>query len=283
MLGKVDFLYVFNYRAPYFQDAFERLLFSIKSIKNQDVTVCISNNSPQCIQKKVSEVIENFKYHHQVYNGLFNKALCINYAVKNLVETDYFIISDVDLVYSKDHIQRLKLKIDNLTTPSEKIRFITYNYNLHPRFEKPKLARVAARIPFVRKYFQDENYYFPYSYSSDFTVLDQLPKSAGGFAHGNGLVHLETFMALRGYDEEMIGYGPEDGLFNTRISKVNRVIYDNLPDTASYHLWHPRFHMIQVEKNIKNWQEKTVFYNSLKNPTYEQLRANLSCEDWGVM
>ena len=112
-------------------------------------------------------------------------------------------------------------------------------------------------------------------------MLDQLPRSKGGYAHGNGLIHTQTFFDIQGYDEEMIGYGPEDDLFNIRISKINRIIYDNLNDTASFHLWHPRFHMIQFEKNMEIWRNRKHYYNSLIDPNISDLKANLNKNKWG--
>jgi predicted glycosyltransferase involved in capsule biosynthesis len=110
-----------------------------------------------------------------------------------------------------------------------------------------------------------------------------MPKAKGGYAHGNGLIHLESFMKIRGYDEEMIGYGPEDDLFNTRISKINNIIYDNSIENATMHLWHPRFHMIQHKKNMQIWKERKAFYNSLMNPTIEDIKGNKTKKEWGII
>ena len=51
-------------------------------------------------------------------------------------------------------------------------------------------------------------------YSSSYAELNALRKARIGLAHGNGLIHLDSFNSIRGYNEEMIGYGPEDDLFN---------------------------------------------------------------------
>jgi len=283
MLQTLDFLYVFNFHAPYFADALERLKYSIKSINDQDVNICISNNSPICIHDEVAKIIGDFRYKHTIYKGPFSRALGINYAVRNLVETEYFLISDIDLVYSRDHVQRLKLKVESLAPNEENVRVINYNYNLKPVLKKSTFVGYASKTPFIRRFFSDDDYYTAHPYSSDFTILDQLPKSPGGFAHGNGLIHTESFMKIRGYDEEMIGYGPEDTLFNLRIGKINRLIYDNLQDTASFHLWHPRFHMIQFEKNMQIWRDRAEHYNSLDNIEYQDVMGNVHGHDWGVI
>lgn len=283
MENKIDFLYIFNYSTPFFKEALDRLLLSIESIKNQNINICICNNSPFCIYDEVSIITKDFKYIHKEYNGPFSKALGINYGVKNLVKTEYFILSDIDLIYSSDHIQRLMFKFHSMANDGEKIRFVCYNYNLMPNINKPEFARSLSKFPIVRRFFQDRKYQVPHDYSSNYIHLDQLPKYAGGYAHGNGLIHLDTFMRIRGYDEDMIGHGPEDSLFNNRISKVNRIIYDNLPDTATYHLWHPEYNRIQIKKNMQIWESRSNYYSTIKNPTFIDVSANLNQKDWGVI
>ena len=281
LVEKIDFLYIFNFNDEFFEDALDRLTYSILSIKDQNVSICISNNSKKCIYEYISTLIKNFRYIHKPHHGNFSRALCINYGVKNLVKTEYFLISDIDLIYPRDFIQRLLQKCNNLKRENELIRFICYNYNLKPNISYHKFYRCANRIPFIKNF----KYFHPkatkHFYTHEYEILDQLEKEKGGYAHGNGLIHLESFHLIQGYDEEMIGYGPEDGLFNTRIGKINRLIYDNLQDTATFHLWHPRFHMIQFEENVKNWKDKISYYNSLKNPTYNDVIANKNSEKWG--
>jgi hypothetical protein len=163
------------------------------------------------------------------------------------------------------------------------IRLITYNYNLLPEIEISSAQQSLKKIPFFGRLVKTNGIEKPHKYTHEYEVLDQLPKAKGGYAHGNGIIHKDSFFKIKGYDEEMIGYGPEDDLFNTRISKINRIIYDNLPDTASFHLWHPRFHMIQFEKNVQIWRERKAYFNSLLNPSYIDVIANKTKKDWGMI
>lgn len=281
MNSKIDILYVFNFSNIDINNAILRLRCSLKSIVMQNVQICISNNSETCILDAISDIDPNIKYIHTFCNKPFSRALGINYGVKKLVTTEYFIISDIDLVYSKDHIQRLFIKFEFLKRPNELIRFVTYNYNLQPIIQTSFIGKLLNKIPIINKYASIFTKESPHLYSHEYEVLDQIPKSNGGYAHGNGLIHKDSFYKIKGYDEEMIGYGPEDDLFNTRISKINRIIYDNLNDTSTFHLWHPRFQMIQFEKNMEIWKQKKSYINSLLNPTIEDIIANKNKKDWG--
>lgn len=276
---KIDFLYIFNFEAPAFDGAIQRLRYSIESIKNQNVNICLSNNSKECILKYIEDLVPNIKYIHKNYSGPFSRALGINFAVKNLVQTEYFIISDIDLIYQKKHIELLIDKVNKLEV-NLPIRYVMYNYNEEPQYSYNFAYSKNRYISFIGRKLSAIKQPL---YSSNFEELIKLPKSKGGFAHGNGLIHLDSFMKIRGYDEEMIGYGPEDDLFNTRISKINYIVYDDDMKNATMHLWHPRFHMIQHKKNMQIWSDKKTYYNSLKNPTVEDVKGNINKKEWGVI
>lgn len=280
---RLDLLYVFNFQDDLVELALERFKLSLLSIKNQHVNICISNNSNICIFSDVKEIITEFKYIHKPFSGHFSRALSINFGVKNLVETEYFIISDVDLIYSPDHIQRLYNKCNLLIRDDEAIRYICYNYNLKPIVSYPRFYSYLIKLPIINRFKFLEPCVRKHHYTHEYVVLDQLDKENGGFAHGNGLIHLSSFLLIQGYDEELIGYGPEDDLFNARIGKINRLIYDNLADTSTFHLWHPRYNMIQFEENMRIWKEKKKFYSSLVNPSINDLKANIKNKEWGII
>lgn len=280
---KLDFLYVFNFQDELIDSALERMKFSLLSIKDQNVNICISNNSNICIYTILSEIIGEFKYVHKPFSAQFSRALSINFGVKNLVNTEYFIISDVDLVYSSDHIQRLYDKCNMMIKDYEKIRFVCYNYNLKPTLTYSNFYSFIKKLPFVNRLKNFQIRLEKHHYTHEYVVLDQLEKENGGYAHGNGLIHLDSFFSIQGYDEELIGYGPEDVLFNTRIGKINRLIYDNLSDTSTFHLWHPRYNMIQFDENMRIWEEKKSHLNNLVNPGISDLKANINKKEWGTM
>lgn len=269
----MDILYIFNFEPEHLEGALRRFRYSLESLASQGGRICVSNNSEVCIRSHIADLAPGMAYVHRPYRGPFSRAHGINFGVRTLVESEYFMISDVDLVYRPTHIASVRNKMAwAAETTSRPLRMVFWNYNLQPKY-RPQwmnrrfLRRFAATSPHVE--------------SSDYSLLAALPNNSGGFAHGNGIIHFDSFVRLRGYDEEMIGYGPEDDLFNTRIGKLNEIIYDDGDDTASIHLWHPRLRMIQPKKNMKIWQERKAYYNSLINPTWDDLMANKNKTIWG--
>jgi len=178
---------------------------------------------------------------------IFSRAHAINFGVKQLVTTEYFILSDIDLVYQENHVKNLVSKIEDSKTP---IRVVHYNYNINEE-----------------------------CYSSDYNHLVSLKKANIGYAHGNSLIHLKSFYDIQGYDEEMIGYGPEDSLCNERISKINKVIYCEDHNLITAHIYHPRFQMIQFQENHKIFDIKM---KSLNSGSPEFIVANRG-KEWGVI
>lgn len=269
----MDILYIFNFESQHIESALARFRHSLASLAPQGARICVSNNSEDCILSRIDDVVHNLAYVHRPYRGQFSRAHGINFGVCSLVRSDYFMISDVDLIYSRNHLASVQHKMRTaLRIAKRPLRMVFWNYNLQPRYQPAWmnmhiLRRFAAISPRME--------------SSDYEALSTLPHNGGGFAHGNGIIHLESFMRLRGYDEEMIGYGPEDDLFNTRISKVNDIIYDQGDDTASIHLWHPRLRLIQLRKNMSIWKERKAFYETLDTPDWSDVMANKNKSSWG--
>ncbi len=255
------------------ESALSRFRHSLASVAAQGARICVSNNSEDCILARIEDVVRDLTYVHRPYRGKFSRAHGINFGVRSLVRSEYFMISDVDLIYHHDHLLAVQRKMQEaLRTAKRPLRMVFWNYNLQPRYQPAwmnvrGLRRFAATSPRME--------------SSDYEALSMLPHNGGGFAHGNGVIHFESFMRLRGYDEEMIGYGPEDDLFNTRIGKVNDVIYDKGDDTASIHLWHPRLRLIQLKRNMSIWQERKAFYETLESPDWGDVIANKNKSSWG--
>lgn len=272
---RLDFLYIFNFEPKNMAGALSRFACSLRSIRNQGVNICVSNNSTNCIESFLRDIVPDVRYVHKTYEAPFSRAHAINFGVRTLVSSPYFVVSDVDLVYRPEHVSELQGKLVAARAKSERpVRIVTYNYNLNP-IHWP--AWMDMR--FLRRF----TYKSSPGDSHDYAALLCQPNNGGGFAHGNGVIHLESFTRLRGYDESLIGYGPEDDLFNTRIGKVNTLIYDPDPLTASIHLWHPRLRMIQYRKNMKIWARMKAHYNALPNPDWDDVVANRERENWGVI
>ena len=269
----LNILYIFNFESQYLEGALARVRHSLASLAAQGARICVSNNSEDCILSRIEDVAHDLAYVHRPYRGQFSRAHAINSGVRTLVRSEYFMISDVDLIYRHNHLAAVQRKMQSaLRTKKRPLRMVFWNYNLQPRYQPAWmnmriLRRFAATSPLME--------------SSDYKALSTLPNNQGGFAHGNGIIHLESFIRLRGYDEEMIGYGPEDDLFNTRIGKVNDIVYDKGDDTASIHLWHPRLRLIQLKKNMSIWQDRKAYYETLDTPDWSDVMANKNRSNWG--
>lgn len=201
----IQVLYVLNFTPPHFEAACLRLECSVKSIFNDDVEIVVFNGSEEGITNEYLLDCSKVKIYHKHCPGYFNKSKLINYAVKNYINTEFFIFSDIDLVYQSRYIQGMCGYISN----SVYNRVIPWNNNIYNLL-----------------------------YSSSYDELMTLEKDhKGGYAHGNGLIHKPSFMKIRGYNEKFLGYGPEDDEMNTRLGKINNLIYtDTLRSAHIYHL-----------------------------------------------
>ena len=71
------------------------------------------------------------------------------------------------------------------------------------------------------------------------------------FAHGCGLIPVKPSIDIGGYNSEMIGYGPEDDLFNQRLKYYARVYYHK--GTFSSSTFHLPHRPLQHQNKTKNW------------------------------
>ncbi len=247
-MNKLDLLYIFKFENHLISDAIERLNYSINSITNTNINICVANYSKVCI-KNIIKTNNKFKYIHNPLYGDFSRSKVINQGVKDFVKTEYFILSDIDLIYSKNHFQRI-MEIIKLQQGIP-LRLISYNSNQRPKYN---LQLAYSNHAFIKKVFRKISKKSKPKYYSEYSDLKKNSNFfEKGFAHGNGVIHLDSFNEIGGYDEEFIGYGPEDDMFNIRISFINKLIYYKENDLLTLHLWHPRYNMVQFKKNMKIW------------------------------
>lgn len=74
-----------------------------------------------------------------------------------------------------------------------------------------------------------------------------------GFAPGIGLIHIPSFVSIRGYNERFVGYGGEDIEFNKRIEKINCV--NEIEYIKTEHIPHELAPRDNVDKNMAIFQE----------------------------
>jgi predicted glycosyltransferase involved in capsule biosynthesis len=224
-MNKIDFLYPFHFNGRGKTTAIKRLLISLESIKNQEVNICIVNTSKDCIYEHVKKY--NPKYIHKESTEEFCKSLTINFGVRNLVETPYFILSDIDLVYRANYI---KSYWDYIIQP-KKFRIIPYNINL--QLNHLQIKNVNDCI--VNKDCFDKE------------------RSQFGIAPGNGLVHTMSFYFIGGFDEQIKGYGPEDADFNERIKYINEYVEDSNSELSTFHINHK---LAKYTERVFNYDEQ---------------------------
>lgn len=218
---RYDFLYSFHYDGDELPLAIKRLQYSINSIINQNVNVCVCNTSKTDIWDYLT-IFNNIRYVHEPILRNFTKAKTINLGVKRIVRTPYFFLSDIDLIYPPNYIKYFNDKYINLMELGP-IRVINFVNNLgkdlfSTNFEDYNQA--------VNKGNVDRNY-------------RDRRRNWFGVAPGNGLIHRKSFFMIRGYDEDLPGkYGCEDVLFNDRIQFINKYIEDSDINLRLIHMFH---------------------------------------------
>ena len=260
-----DFLYPFQFNnQKELKPAIERLKLSIDSIKNQNVNICVCNTSNVCIYDDIKDICD-INYIFKPLNignkyWKYNKSLTLNYGVKQLIKTPYFFVSDIDLIYSSRFIKTIAKNIDD----KKPIRIIFNNMNIDKGFYSSSYNK-------CKKFFDNHK-----------------DKSrTTGIAPGNGLIHLDSFKKIRGYDEQYIGYGPEDADFNFRIKNICEYIELDNNYVNTYHLYHDRSHYdVQYTTNVLRSRKYQFKINELlkdgkfiKSKHLKYLQVN--DEKWG--
>ncbi len=231
-----DVVYVFKYEDKKYEKAVKRLRCSVRSLKDQDVRMFIINNS----EKPIKFSYKNVECIHKPYDGPFNKSRSINYCVKNFIESEYFIMSDIDIVYFKGHLE--------------------YALNYIPKSGMP------ARITHYHCEMLED------CYISSFSKLGTLEHKEKMHAPGLGLIHRSTFMDIQGYNEEFLGYSPEDQCFNERIWTVNMNVHLD-SSMYTYHLWH----------DTSGQQHKFKKQNLALWPTLNKKLIANEGKEWGIL
>jgi predicted glycosyltransferase involved in capsule biosynthesis len=230
-MSKLDVLYPFHFNNK-LNEAIGRLKSSIDSIKDQNVNICISNTSKKSIKDYFIEYPNIKFFEEEVDIFPYCKPKTINKGVKNLVSSDYFLISDIDILYPANYVEVMEKLIDE--NKETVIRVIPFNYC----------------VPFGAPLTYDEC-----------TKKGKIDKSSdnlrsNGYAVGIGLIYLPSFKLINGYNEEFKGYGQEDDEFNMRIGYINKIIEIPANILYTYHIYHeyefPRCDTYEKNREINN-------------------------------
>lgn len=190
---------------------FKRFQCSIDSLKKNNydgkINFCFSDCSPKPLKEILQSMVGgDIKYiHFDNKYPTFNKAWTINVGVKNIIETSIFKISDVDIVYCSEHMNKVMAKMDN----GNGLSFLSYTGH-----------KMLKEI-----------------YSSDFNKLRIVP---GEWMSTPGIPTLvkKDFYELRGYDEKYLYRGKEDSDFEYRIRHSGRCLEITSKTITVIHLWH---------------------------------------------
>ena len=225
-----DLLYSFHFDdKKEIPAAIKRLDCSIGSIYNQKVRVCICNTGKYDISTELANLPYELCYIFEPTKESYCKSKTINLGVKFLVQSEYFFLSDIDLIYDKKYVESMKKYLYSIMP----VRVITTNRNLGYEF-----------------YSKNKEDYWRY-----LNVPDPF-RSAFGISPGNGLVHLDSFWKINGFDEAFTGYAQEDSDFNDRISFLCNYIEDDRFDVSTLHLFHSKGTMSEQNLNVSTESKK---------------------------
>jgi len=260
----VDIVYTFQYNSANIDKALKRVKCSIESLKGQAVRIIFLNASEIDISDRIKEL--PVEYYHKPYGEVgMNKCKLINHAVKYLVKSSYVFLSDIDLIYPNNYIEEM----------TKATLFFKKKFNIEVRIVPNVLSLL------------DEYYCSDYG----FIVSLRIPCTEG-IAPGNGIIHTDTFKSIRGFDEDLQGYGPEDAMFNMRIGRVNK--YIEVRNIKTFHLKHEaganrekqdKINRIKCQKKLERIQDYSLTPQQGKKPitkeTFHLLKANN--ENWGEL
>ena len=223
-------VYVFQYSKDKIEKALYRLRCSINSISTQtnNIYIVTDSNGPELTDSvySIKDKYEISILYTSKFNVTFNKSRLLNFAIKNyLLKYDYCILADTDIIFSPDYIEKMEKY-----THGEPCRVTGFNQGAAHEF-----------------------------YISDFNEAVKLINEHGvtsyrcGESVGIGLLHIPSFLKIRGFNEDFQEYAPEDCELNRRLSYINKHIYD--PSIVNIHLYHEPNAANYTNENNKIYEE----------------------------
>jgi predicted glycosyltransferase involved in capsule biosynthesis len=246
----MDMLYTFQFETDHIQKAFNRLVCSINSLQNQNLNIIVLNGSYKDIIKDLKlNVNRELAYVHKYNYKKGSKGKLINHGAKHFVKSDFFFISDIDLIYPPNFIEE---------------------FNNLDLYENDIPKRIVFDSYFLRKEL--------YNFNHRLLLRELKEHNTHTPAPGNGLIHRNSFLYLRGFNEDMLGWGFEDTVFNLRIGKIN--IYREYDHIRTVHLWHERTNSIQEQKNNQMFLNyKNIFMTD--DEKYKKYLIANNKDKWG--
>ena len=120
-------------------------------------------------------------------------------------------------------------------------------------FPECKSSYSSNTLPRTLKYFPQ---LFRWTPPSSFSDIIKLRHAASNFAHGCGLIPIAPLLRIGGYNSEIVGYGPEDDLFNQRLKNYARIYYHKGSLVSStFHIPHKPLQQQNKKKNWMYWSD----------------------------
>ena len=205
-----------------------------QSFKNFQV-LFIDYGSSEAYRKPVEKLVSSYSFCRYVFvysQGLaFNRAHAMNIGIR-LSEGEYLLLSDIDIIHSKNHLQVLNSHQETNSSIYHQVyllpqRFVNYhlvtNYNAITKHDLTLTDKASKGIHFIKK-----------------SVLEE----------------------IRGYDEFYCFWGVEDRDLHARLHQKGIKESWLAPEQAPlFHQWHPT---LRVDKEgfipDKWWEDMNIYY-----------------------
>jgi hypothetical protein len=198
-------------------DFFARMKCSVDSLLCGDFTdfvICVCDTSPESLKLQLDAIIPiPYRYVHNPQGtpvetgyGRFSKPYTLNFGVKTLVTAPVLKLSDVDIVYSTDHMTKV---LERITSGQSDV--VTYKgHRMMVKFYHHHLPLLMAQ-------------------GGEYLTTPGIPTMS-----------TQCFHRLRGYNEDPDYVGLEDVEFLLRVQAAGLKLAPNWEGVTVAHLWHPK-------------------------------------------
>lgn len=232
-------------------------LDSLKSQSKANYNVLFINygsNNVISVEVKLLTASYDFVTYYYLYtkDQPWNKSKALNFALRHLVQTAYFFVADIDMIFSP----KFSLILSQLIV------------------EKP-LQNVFFKVGFLLKSETYQNKEF-----QDFKVHFQSTKEATGLT----LFHTDSLKKLNGFDEFYHFWGSEDTDAHVRLQNAGCKVFFYDSEILMLHQWHPSYRSKERKVITPNLQLSGVVqlnHQHLKD-AIAQKRTEVNNDNWGI-
>lgn len=237
---------------PYKNREYARILNSINSLLSQNlkqvqiIVVDYGSDVPLNLNINGIEYI-----YLQVKNQPWNKSKAINYALKNKVNTPYFFIADIDMIFHSTFV-------NHVLETTKKHDFFYY------------------QVAYLKQYLVN---------TSNFFDTQNFIKKSNTDATGMTVFKTEIMKQIQGFDEFFHFWGAEDTDVHNRIKNLGHDVFFYDKNILMVHQWHPSYMRLESKQLVQSLQLTNVIQMNhlhLKNNLVNKV-TKVNTEDWGVI